>query len=154
MVGLLLVAGVSLEDFKFGLGEAAAVVAMLGFDVGFLLSRKHRSGMSNYQNTTILLLMGWVPAFVLSLARKESLNLSQVSASGWFGPAMATVLNVARLVATNYVFIHMKAYLAGNILLLRGFLFRFWACSFMDRFQVVPVLLGRLSLWFVHTLLA
>jgi drug/metabolite transporter (DMT)-like permease len=38
----------------------------------------------------------------------------------WFGFVMSVVLNVAGLIAINYVFANLKAYVAGNLLLLEG----------------------------------
>jgi drug/metabolite transporter (DMT)-like permease len=120
VIGLLLLTGFSFTGFSFGAGELAAMVALLGFDLGFLLSKSHHSSMSNVQSTTILLLLGWIPAFVLSLAHGEAFNVGQVTWQGWVGLTMSSVLNVVGLMAVNYVFAHMKAYVAGNIFLVEG----------------------------------
>ncbi|MDB5178995.1 MAG: hypothetical protein JWN01_938 [Patescibacteria group bacterium] len=120
VLGLFLITGASLTDFHLGVGEVAAIICMLGFDVGYLMSRYHRPVFNNYQNTTILLLLGWIPLFIISLALGEPLALAHVSAVAWIGLALSVVLNVVSLVAINYIFAHLKAYVAGNILLLEG----------------------------------
>lgn len=118
--GLVLLTGVNLANFRLGFGELMAVVAMLGFDIGYLMSRLHSRDSTNFQNTTILLLIGWIPLLGLSLLLREPQGFGHVTTSGWIGLGMSSILNVAGLYAINYIFIELKAYVAGNILLLEG----------------------------------
>lgn len=120
VVGLVLMTSVRLDDLTLGRGEVAAIVSMVGFNLGYLLARLHPPRMSNYQNTTLLLLLGWIPLFALSLLAGEPLVPSHVSARAWFGLAISSVLNIVGLVLINYVFTSLKAYVAGNLLLLEG----------------------------------
>ncbi len=120
VVGLVLLTGVDLRDFHLGWGETAAIIAMLGFDLGYMMSRYHPKRFSNYQNTTLLLLTAWVPLFVVSRWRGEPLVPHHISMMGWTGLVVSSVLNVLALYLINYVFGHLKAYVAGNIFLLEG----------------------------------
>jgi len=118
IVGLTLVTGINFSNFNFGVGEWAAVICMLGFYIGFLMSRMHDKARSNFENTTILLLIGWIPVFIISLFSHEALLPHSVSAVAVVGLLLASLANIVGLYAINYVFTSLKAYVAGNILLL------------------------------------
>lgn len=118
VVGLALVTGVDISNIRFGLGEWAAVICMLGFDIGYLLSRMHDKTRSNFENTTVLLLIGWIPVFIISMVQHESLLPHSLSLAAGIGLLLASLANVIGLYAINYVFANLKAYVAGNILLL------------------------------------
>jgi drug/metabolite transporter (DMT)-like permease len=118
VVGLVLVTGVDIGHLNFGVGEWAAIICMFGFDIGYLMSRMHKKTRSNFENTTILLLLGWIPVFIISLIRHEALLPHSVSAGAMIGLFMASLANIVGLYAINYVFTNLKAYVAGNILLL------------------------------------
>lgn len=119
MVGVAFLTGIDITKFHFGIGEIAAIVAAVGFNIGYLMSRLHKKERNNYDNTTVLLLLGWIPVFIISLVLQEPLP-SQVSLTAWVGLAFSVIFNVIGLYATNYVFTNLKAYVAGNILLLEG----------------------------------
>lgn len=118
IVGLAFVTGIDVRDFSFGVGEWAAVICMLGFDIGYLMSRMHDKSRSNFENTTILLLIGWIPVFIISLVTHEALLPHSVTVTAIIGLLLASVANIVGLYAINYVFNNLKAYVAGNILLL------------------------------------
>ena len=120
IVGLVMLTGMNLANFSLGWGETAAIICLLGFDIGVLMSRYHRKSFSIYQNTTLLLLVGWVPLFAVSIASHEPIFPTHVTISGWVGLACSSVFNVVILYLINYVFSHLKAYVAGNLLLLEG----------------------------------
>jgi len=120
IVGLLFVTGFDYRDVRFGIGEVASLIAMIGFDIGFLMSRMHKKSRNNYENTTIILLLGWVPLFLISLFRHEQLIPDSVSMIAAVGLIVSSVQNVVGLYAINYVFTNLKGYVAGNILLLEG----------------------------------
>ncbi len=120
VVGLLLMTSVDVGDLHLGRGEITAVISMLGFNLGYLMSRFHSARFSNAQNTTVLLLLGWIPLLALSLLAGEPLVPRHVSAAAWFALGISAVLNVAGLMLINYVFASLKAYVAGNLLLLEG----------------------------------
>ena len=120
VIGLGLLTGVNLNTLHLGLGELAAITAMLGFDIGYMMSRMHPKRFNNFQNTTVVLLTAWIPLLLVSLALHESQTLSHVTPMGWIGLALSSALNVTALYGINYVFTNMKAYVAGNLLLLEG----------------------------------
>lgn len=91
---------------------------MLGFYIGFLMSRMHNEARSNYENTTILLLIGWIPVFLISMMKHEAIVPTSISIAAFVGLVLATLTNVVGLYAINYVFTNLKAYVAGNFLLL------------------------------------
>lgn len=118
IIGLIFVTGIDFRSLNFGVGEWAAVICMLGFYVGFLMSRMHDKSRSNFENTTVLLLIGWTPVFVISLAGHEDLLPRSVSLVAGIGLVVSALANIVGLYAINYVFTNLKAYVAGNILLL------------------------------------
>ena len=121
VVGLLLVTKVNIHNIQFGVGELASIVGMLGFDIGYLMSRMHNKERNNYENTTILLLVGWIPLFALSILNNERLWPQHVTSLALIGLILSSIQNVIGLYAINYVFGNLKAYVAGNILLIEGF---------------------------------
>jgi drug/metabolite transporter (DMT)-like permease len=120
IVGLALLTGFNLHDLHMGWGEAAALIGVIGFDLGFMMGRLHPKQASNYQNTTLMLLLTWVPIFLISMLRGEPLIPAHVSTQAWIGLAASSVLNVVALVLINYVISHLKAYIASNLFLLEG----------------------------------
>ncbi len=117
-LGLVLVTGVTLGDFNFGIGEWAAIISMVGFNIGFLMTRFHSKERSNFENTTILLLIGWIPIFIISLLLRENILPTSLSITSLVGLFLGAVFNTINLFGSNYIFKHLKAYVAGNILLL------------------------------------
>lgn len=119
-LGVFFLTGVDLSGFHLGIGEIAAIVSAVGFNVGFLMSRLHAKQRSNYDNTTILLLIGWIPVCLLSVLATESIIPQHISLAAVIGLLFASAFNVFGLYAANYIFNNLKAYVAGNILLLEG----------------------------------
>ena len=120
LVGVFFLSGISLHNFHFGIGIITALIAGLGANVGFLMARLHKKERNNYENTTIVLLLGWIPVFVVSLLAHERFIPRHVSLAAIAGLALSVVLNIILLFMINYVFTNLKAYVAGNILLLEG----------------------------------
>jgi drug/metabolite transporter (DMT)-like permease len=120
IVGLGFLTGIDPVRAGLGIGAMAAIVSMLGYDFGALMSRVHPKHFSNRQNTIMLLLVSWIPLLVISLARGESQTLSHVTAVSLLGLVLSAIMNVVGLYVTNYVFANLKAYVAGNIFLLDG----------------------------------
>lgn len=118
IIGVFVLSGTKIGDLHLGLGEIAAIIANIGFSISFLMARMHNKKRNNYENTTILLLLGWVPVFIISLLLHESIVPHNLTTGSIAGLILAAVFNVINLYGANYVFNHMKAYVAGNILLL------------------------------------
>jgi len=114
----MLITGIDFRNIGFGIGEWAAIISILGFDVGYLMSKMHNKTRSNFENTTILLLIGWIPVFILSTIRHEALIPHSVSLVAIVGLLLSSLSNIVGLYAINYVFGNIKAYVAGNIFLL------------------------------------
>ena len=119
-VGVFILIGVDVRSFHIGIGEVASLIALIGFNAGFLMSRLHDKKRNNFENTTILLLIGWIPVFIISMGLKESVIPHDMSAAAIIGLLLSAVLNVVGLYAINYVFTNLRAYVAGNILLLES----------------------------------
>ena len=106
------------------------------------MSRHHQSQLTNFENTTLMLLIGWVPILAVSLLLGEPLLSPQVSTVGWVVLVISGVSNVLGLIAINYIFANMKAYVAGNLLLTEGVIalgIGFWL---YHEVPTVPALIG------------
>lgn len=117
VVGLLLVTGVTPTNLVLGPGVLAALVGLIGFDIGYLMSRHQPKQLSNFENTTLMLLVGWAPILVVSLVLGEPLLASNVSPIAWVALVISAISNVVGLIGINFVFQNLKAYVAGNLLL-------------------------------------
>ena len=126
IAGVFVLTGANLGDLHLGVGEIAAIVANLGFSVSFLMARMHHKKRNNFENTTVLLLLGWIPIFIISLLLHENIVPHNLTIESTVGLILAAVFNVINLYGANYVFNNMKAYVAGNILLLETI----WASLF------------------------
>lgn len=120
VVGLALLTKIDFSRLHLGLGEAAAIASMVSFNIGYLLSRKHPKNSNKYQDAVIVLTLGWFLPFLAVLVSGEKLWPAHVTTVAWIGLAASVVTNVIGMVMINYVFAHMKAYVAGNIFLLEG----------------------------------
>lgn len=118
MIGVIFMTGANFGSFHLGIGEIAAIVSNVGFSVSFLMARMHDKKRNNFENTTILLLIGWIPIFIISLLLHENVVPQSLTIGALIGLVFAAVFNVINLYGANYVFNNMKAYAAGNILLL------------------------------------
>lgn len=120
VVGLVLLTKIDFARLHVGFGEAAAVLSMFGFNIGYLLSRKHPKASNKYQDAVIVLSFGWLVPLIAVLASGEGLWPQHITMVAWVGLIASVVTNVVGMVMINYVFAHMKAYVAGNIFLLEG----------------------------------
>lgn len=142
IAGLFILTGASF-DITFEQGIIAAVLSHIAFGIGYLMARFHSPKRSNYETTVIILLFGWIPSLVLSIAFHEPLpsQISVASMIGLVGGAMSAVLG---LYLTNYVFRNLRAYVAGNLLLLEIL----WAVLFgvvlYGEPVTIPILIGGL----------
>lgn len=144
IVGLIFLTGIDAHDFRLGFGEWVAMICTLGFDVGYLMSRMHDPKRNNFENTTALLLVSWIPLLAISLIRHESLLPHSLSLQAGVGLTLSVITNIAGLYAINYVFTNLKAYVAGNILLLEGVFSLLLGLLFYSEPIVWSVVLGGL----------
>ncbi len=120
VVGLALLSKINLSDFKLNSGLIAALGSLLLFDTAFLMVRLHNKKYTNYQNTAIILAFSWIVPLITLLVQHKRLWPSHVSLEAYIGLSISIVLNVANLFFLNYIFSNLKAFVAGNILLLEG----------------------------------
>ena len=120
VVGLALLSKINLSDFKLNSGLIAALGSLLLFDTAFLMVRLHNKKYTNYQNTAIILAFSWTVPLITLLVQHKRLWPSHVSLEAYIGLGISIVLNVANLFFLNYIFSNLKAFVAGNILLLEG----------------------------------
>lgn len=119
ILGLAFVVGLNFSNLSLGVGEIAAVISMLGFNIGYLLSRMHGKNKNNFENTTILLLIAWIPIFILAIFDGGILPQA-VTAKSIAVLLISSVLNIVLIYLINYVFNVLKAYVVGNLLLLES----------------------------------
>ena len=120
VVGLALLSKINLSDFKLNSGLIAALGSLLLFDTAFLMVRLHNKKYTNYQNTAIILAFSWLVPLITLLVQHKRLWPAHVSLEAYIGLGISIVLNVANLFFLNYIFSNLKAFVAGNILLLEG----------------------------------
>ncbi len=120
VVGLALLSKINLSDFKLNSGLIAALGSLLLFDTAFLMVRLHNKKYTNYQNTAIILAFSWIVPLITLLVQHKRLWPAHVSLEAYIGLGISIVLNVANLFFLNYIFSNLKAFVAGNILLLEG----------------------------------
>lgn len=120
VVGLALVAGVTFSGVSLGVGAIAAVVSMLGFDISYLMVRYHKKNLTNFHNTTLTLTFAWIVPLILIFIQRQSILPNHINHVALIGLLASVVLNITGLYIINYVFTNLKAYVAGNILLLDG----------------------------------
>lgn len=120
VVGLVLLTNIDLTNLRLGKGELAAIVSMIGFNIGYLLSRKHPDSSNKYQDATVVLSFGWIVPFLAVLMNGERVWPAHITTVAWVGLVASVIINIVGMVMINYVFAHMKAYVAGNIFLLEG----------------------------------
>ena len=118
--GLALLSKINLSDFKLNSGLIAALGSLLLFDTAFLMVRLHNKKYTNYQNTAIILAFSWIVPLITLLVQHKRLWPAHVSLEAYIGLGISIVLNVANLFFLNYIFSNLKAFVAGNILLLEG----------------------------------
>jgi len=145
VVGLALLSKINLSDFKLNSGLIAALGSLLFFDTAFLMVRLHNKKYTNYQNTAIILAFSWLVPLITLLVQHKRLWPAHVSLEAYIGLGISIILNVANLFFINYIFSNLKAFVAGNILLLEGVFALIIGYIFfnegVDLLQVVGVLI-------------
>jgi len=120
VIGLALVAGITFTGLSIGLGATAAILSMIGFDVSFLMVRYHNKKLTNFHNTTLMLSFAWIIPLIILLIQHQSFIPHHINNVAIFGLIASVILNITQLYMLNYIFTHLKAYVAGNILLVEG----------------------------------
>jgi drug/metabolite transporter (DMT)-like permease len=120
VIGLGLLSRFNFTDFRPNMGMLAALASLVLFDTAFLMVRLHNKKYSNYQNTVIVLAFSWIIPLLTLIYQHKNIWPSSVSVEAYIGLFVSIVLNIANLFLLNFIFTNLKAFLAGNILLLEG----------------------------------
>lgn len=120
IIGLFMVSGVDGSNFVIGMGILAAIVSMLGFDISYLLVKYHPKKLNNFHNTTLILSFSWIVPLIVLIFNNEPILPTDLSALALIGLVGSIFFNIIGLYTLNYIFSNLKAYVAGNILLLEG----------------------------------
>lgn len=120
VVGLALISGITPTSFSLGLGAGAAIISMLGFDTSWLMVRFHKKSLTNFHNTTLMLSFAWIIPLILLLFKHQAFIPKHINDVAWIGLFLSVVLNITGVYILNYIFLNLKGYVAGNILLVEG----------------------------------
>lgn len=120
LVSLLGVSLLSVRDFHnllaWGMGDVFAIIATLGFAIGYIARKWHTNLLNNQEITTLTFMFGVGFVILISLFLGEGVPKLDVSWSIWLAILIGGVLNVANLFLINYSFEHVDAVRAGNLL--------------------------------------
>lgn len=132
LASLLGVSLLAVRDFSnvlsWGFGDIVAIIATLGFAVGYVTRRWHSGVLNNQEITTLTFVWGAGFVFVLSLFLGEGAPPLDAPWGVWLAVLAGGIFNVANLFLVNYSFEHVDAVRAGNLLNLEaawGLLFGF-----------------------------
>lgn len=120
IVGLVLVTKLSPSNLHLGIGEIAAIIGTLGFDISWLMVRYHPKRMTNFQNTTLMLSFAWMIPLVYMVIISQPIMPGSITVIALIGLMASAIFNIFGLYILNYIFKNLKGYVAGNILLLEG----------------------------------
>ena len=120
IIGLGLLCKIDIKNLQLSTGIITALLAMVAFDISYLMVRYHKAKMTNFQNTTLLLCFGWIVPLIAILVTKERLLPGHFTALSIVGLVLSSIFNVLNLYLLNYIFSNLKGYVAGNVLLLEG----------------------------------
>ena len=118
--GLALLSKIDMNNFRIDSGLLTAFLSMVAFDISYLMVRYHKTKISNFQNTTLLLTFAWIIPFCFIFFRHENFIPSHISTNAAIGMVLSSIFNVINIYLLNYIFVNLKGYVAGNILLLEG----------------------------------
>jgi len=132
LVSLLGVAMLSVQSthdlLAWGKGDLVAILATLGFAVGYVTRRLHSDKINNQEITVLTFVFGMLFVLSLSMLLGEGLPKVGLTWMVWAVVLVGGILNVANLFLTNYAFANVDAIRAGNLLNLEsawGLLFGF-----------------------------
>ena len=118
-IGSLLIVFKDLTIASIGYGEIMALLSLLAFDFSYVTRKWQSETLNNFETTTIMFAIGTLLLCLSAFIAGEPTPTLQN-----FSPYIITVLllsalfNVVNLYLTNYGFQHVKAAVAGNILVL------------------------------------
>lgn len=120
LIGLILLAKISLSDFKIDKNLIVILIMTLAFDISWIMAKAQKLTLNNFQQTTLVFSFAWIIPLIYTIANGENIFPSSISMKALVGLIMSGTLNIAGLYIGNYVYTNLKAYVAGNILLIQG----------------------------------
>jgi drug/metabolite transporter (DMT)-like permease len=140
LLGVCLLSVNSPRDLlSWNTGDLLAIVASLGFAVGYVTRKWHSSALNNHEITLLTFLFGGGFVLLLSACIGEGLPHGNVPFIVWIGVIIGGILNVINLLLTNYGFEHVDAVRAGSLLNLESA----WGLLFgLVLYHEWPTLLG------------
>lgn len=157
VIGLGFLSKINIFHIKISLGLLAALGSLVLFDSAFLMVRLHNKKFNNYQNTTIVLAFSWLVPLITLLVQHKNIWPNHVTNKAYVGLIISILLNVFNLYFLNYIFTNLKAFVAGNILLLEGvfalgigYLFFHESIDLLQYFGVVIILGSSISVAYLE----
>ena len=120
VIGLGMLSKINIANINFNNGLIAAVLSLVAFDTAYLMVRLHNPKYTNKVNTFFMLMFSWIPAFIYLLVKTEPILPKNISLISLTAIILSIILNVINVIIINYIFTKLKAYVAGNLLLLEG----------------------------------
>ncbi len=153
VVGLGFLCKIDLFKIHLSPGLIAAFLSIFAFDISYLMVRYHRTKMTNFQNTTLLLCFAWIVPFIAILLGKDGFFPGHLTLNAIIGLLLSAIFNILNLYLLNYIFSNLKGYVAGNILLLEGvFALAIGAVFYSETvglFQIIGALLILLAAYVI-----
>jgi len=97
-------------------GDLMAIIATLGFAVGYISRRWQSDALNNHEITTLMFVFGCGFVLLLSLVLGNGVPSFDHSWTLWLTVVAGGALNVANIFLVNYAFQHVDAVRAGNLL--------------------------------------
>jgi drug/metabolite transporter (DMT)-like permease len=120
VLGLAMLSKIDVNNIHISSGLLTAFLSLIAFDISYLMVRYHKAKISNFQNTTLLLSFAWIVPLLFILLRHENFIPNHISSRAVLGMLLSSIFNVINLYLLNYIFMNLKGYVAGNVLLLEG----------------------------------
>ena len=122
MIGAYMIAVKSGLDFThIGKGELASIISGVMFSLGFVTRKKHRSKANDYEISLTLMTISILAVIILSILTGDQLpHPADVDIRFFILLIVASYLNVAIILLSNYGFRHVRDTFANNIMALEG----------------------------------
>jgi len=141
--GVILIA---IKDYgstlSFGRGEIFSLVATALFALSFLMRKWMSDTLNDKEITQILLLLGTVSLFIISISLGEKLPVINWSLLLFVSIFFTGLFNAVNMFFINYGFKNVKAVLAGNILTLEAIFALILAFIFYKELPTLKELIG------------
>lgn len=117
LLGVSLLSVRDLQDLlSWNAGDLLAIIATLGFAVGYITRKWHGDVLNNQEITTLTFVFGGMFVLLLSLVIGEKAPTVGLSWMAWAVVLVGGALNVINLFLINYAFEHVDAVRAGSLL--------------------------------------